>query len=107
MIDGRKIFDQPVRNNLRTYDSIQIVGLGQGDNYKTGSLLDYSHFKDYYKMVTINLSKQQALNADPNSIQQINFTGSLDQGAGATMFFIIEEAKDTILDFSQGTVGVL
>ena len=107
MIDGRKIFDQPVRNNLRTYDSIQIVGLGQGDNYKTGCLLDYSHFKDYYKMVTINLSKQQALNADPNSIQQINFTGILDQGAGATMFFIIEEAKDTILDFSQGTVGVL
>ena len=105
MIDGRNFFDQLVRNTLRTYDSIRKIELGQEDNYNC--LLDYNHFKDYYKMVVINLSKQQALNADANSIQQINFTGRLDQGAGATMFFIIEEAKDKILDFSQGTVGVL
>ena len=52
----------------------------------------------------IDLSKQQALDADPKAILQINFTGNLDWAAGATMFSIIEEAKETILDFSQGTV---
>ena len=52
----------------------------------------------------LDLSKQQALDADPKAIQQINFTGNLDQDECATMFFIIEEAKETILDFSQGTV---
>ena len=58
-------------------------------------------------MIAIDLSKQQALVDDPKVIQQINFTGNLNQRGGATMFFIIEEAKETILDFSQGTVNVL
>ena len=58
-------------------------------------------------MTAIDLSKQQALDADPKAIQQINFTINLDQAADATMFFIIEEAKETILHFSQGTVKVL
>ena len=70
-------------------------------------LLDYNYFKSYYKMIAIDLSKQQALDFDPKTIQQINFTGNLDWAAGATMFFIIEEVKGTILDFSQGTVKVL
>ena len=52
----------------------------------------------------LDLSKQQALDADPKAMQQINFTGNLGQDECATMFFIIEEAKETILDFSQGTV---
>ena len=58
-------------------------------------------------MVAIDSSKQQALYADLKAIQQINFTGNLRQRGGAKMFFIIEEAKETILDFSQGTVKVL
>ena len=58
-------------------------------------------------MIAIDLSKQQALNADPKAIQQINFIDNLDRPEGATMFFIIEEAKETILDFSQGTARVL
>ena len=57
-------------------------------------------------MIAIDLSKQQALDADPKAIQKINFTGNLDQGEGTLMFFIIEEAKETILDCSQGTVKV-
>ena len=55
----------------------------------------------------IDLSKQQKLDADPKAIQQINFTGNLDRAEGSTMFFIIEEAKETVLDFSKGTVKVL
>ena len=55
-------------------------------------------------MIAIDLSKQQALDADPRVIQQINFTANLDKTGNTTMFFIIEEAKETALDFSQGTV---
>ena len=57
-------------------------------------------------MIAIDLSRQQALDADSKAIQQINFTANLDRAGNTTMFFIIEEAKETILDFSQGTVKV-
>ena len=58
-------------------------------------------------MIAVDLSKQQALDADPKAIQQINFTANLDRAGNTTMFFIIEEAKETVLDFSQETVKVL
>ena len=58
-------------------------------------------------MIAIDLSKQQALDADPRAIQQINFTANLDRGGNTTIFFIIEDAKETVLDFSQGTAKVL
>ena len=58
-------------------------------------------------MIVIDLSKQQALVADPEATQQINFTGNLDGNNNRLMFFIIEEVKETILDFSQGTVKLL
>ena len=57
-------------------------------------------------MIVIDLSKQQALDEDPEAIQQINFKANLDRTGNTTMFFIIEEAKETALDFSQGTVKV-
>ena len=107
MIDGKNFFDHQVKSDVRTYDNIRKIATGQGDNYTAGCLLDYPYFKDYYKMIAIDLSKQQALVDDPKVIHQINFTGNLNQRGGATMFFIIEEAKETILDFSQGTVNVL
>ena len=59
MIDGKNVFDQPVRNDLITYDNIRKIATGQGDNYTTGCLLDYNYFKKYYKMIAIYLSKQQ------------------------------------------------
>ena len=58
-------------------------------------------------MIAIDLSKQQSLDADLRAIQQINFTANLDTEGNTTMFFIIEEAKETVLDFSQGTLKVL
>ena len=78
-----------------------------GDDYTTGCLLDYPYFKKYYELITIDLSKQQKLNADPKAIQQINLTENLDREEGSTMFFIIEEAKEAVLDLSKGTVQVL
>ena len=58
-------------------------------------------------MMAVDLSKQQALDADPRATQQIPFTANLDRNGNTTMFFIIEEAKETVLDFSHGTVKVL
>ena len=58
-------------------------------------------------MIAIDLSKQQGFDADPRAIQEINFTANMDREGNTTMFFIIEEAEETVLDFSQGTVNVL
>ena len=91
MIDGQSFFDQPVTNNLITYDSIRKIPIGQGDDYTTGFLMEYIYFKNCYKMIAIDLSKQQALDVDAKAIQQINFTGNLSGPAGATMLLIIEE----------------
>ena len=107
MIDCKNLLDQPMNSNLKTYENIRKIATGQGDDYTTGCLLDYSYFKDHYKMIAIDLSKQQALDADPRAIQQINFTANLDQVGNKTMLFIIEEAKETVLAFSQRTVKVL
>ena len=107
MINVENFFDQPIRNNKVTYDNIRKIVTGQGDDYTTGCLLDYPYFANTYKMIAVDLSKQQALDADPRAIQQINFTAILDRAGNTRVYFIIEEAKDTILDFSQGTVKAL
>ena len=98
MIDGRNFFDQPINSMTKTYENIRKIATGQGDDYTTGCLLDYSYFKENYKMIAIDLSKQQALDADPRAIQQIIFTANLDRNEGITMFFIIEQTK-TVLEF--------
>ena len=107
MIDGRNFFDQPINSMTKTYENIRKIAIGQGDDYTTGCLLDYSYFKDHYKMIAIDLSKQQALDANPRAIQQINFTANLDRNGNTTMFFITEEANETVLNFLKGDVKVL
>ena len=107
MINGLNFFDQPIKYNKVTYENIRKIATGQGDNNAVGCLLDYPYFKDSYKMIAMDLSKQQALNAGPRSIQQINFAANLDRAGNTRIYFILEEAKETVLDFSQGTVKVL
>ena len=107
VINGEYFFDQPIKNTKITYDNIRKIATGQGDDHTTGCLLDYPYFKDTYKMIAVDLSKQQALDADPSAIQQINFTANLDRAGNTRVYFILEEAKETILDFSQGIVKVL
>ena len=104
MIDGKNFFDQPIKDNMVTYDNIRKVATAQGDDYTTGCLLDYPYLNDTYKMIGVDLSKQKALDADPRTIQQINFTANLDRAGNKRIYFILEEAKENILDFSQGTV---
>ena len=77
MIQGKNIFDPSVNNNLRTYDTIRNIAAGQGDYYT--SLLDYNYYNNYYKMIAKDLSKQQALDADPKAIKQITFIGNINR----------------------------
>ena len=72
MIDGRNCFDQLMKNDLKTYDSIQKITTIQGHDYTTGCLTNYPFAKEHQKLIAIDLSKQYALDADPNAIQQIN-----------------------------------
>ena len=107
MTEGRNFFDQPIDSMAKTYENIKKVAIGHGDDYTTGCILDYSYFKENYKMIAIDLSRQQELDADLRAIQQINFTANLDRAGNTTIFFIVEETKETIFEFSQGTVKVL
>ena len=90
---------------IKTYHNIKKIATGQGDDYATGCLLDCLCFNKHYKLIGIDLSKQQKLDADPKAIQQTNFTGNLENNAA--IFLIIEEAKERVLDFSKGTVKAL
>ena len=79
IIDGRNFFDQPIKNDLKIYDNIGKIAAGQGDDYTTGCLLDDVYFKEHYKLIEIDLNKEQKLDANPKEIQQINFTGNLEK----------------------------
>ena len=107
MINGENVFDQPIKYNKVTYENIRKIATGLGDQYTTGCLLDYPYFRDSYKMIVIDLSKQQALDSDPRAIQQININANLNRAGNTRVYFILEESKEIKLDFSQGTVKVL
>ena len=93
MINGENFFDQPIKNNKLTYENIRKIATGQGDDYTTGCLLDYSYFANTYKMIAIDLSKQQALDADPRAIQQINFTANLDRAGNTRVYLFSKKQK--------------
>ena len=108
MIDGKNVFDQPIKNDKVTYEYIRKITIGQGDNYTTGYYLDYTYFKKNYEMIAVDLSKQQALDADSKAIQPINFIANLHRAGNTRICFILEEAKKkTVFEFSQGTAKVL
>ena len=100
MIDGRNFFGQPVGNNMKTYENIWKNTIVQ-DDYTTGCLLDYPYVKEDYKLNATDLSKHQALDLNQKAIQQITVPGNLDQQEGAWKVLVLEELKETILDFSQ------
>ena len=74
----KNVFDQLVKNYIKIHDNIQKIMMGQGEDYITGCLLDYLFFKEYYKMIAIDLRKQQAVDVDPKAIEQINFSEDLE-----------------------------
>ena len=95
MNDGKNFFNQPIKNKKTK------IATGQGNDYTTGCLLDYPYFKDSYKTTAVDSSKQQVLVADPIAIQQINSTAISDRAGNKRIFFILEEAKEIILDFHK------
>ena len=100
LIDGKPFFEIPVKNKEEAYEAI--IEMTKNNNYTTGNLLDYEYFKDHYKVIAIDLSKQTELkNLDLK--QQINFIGRLEEN-NATMFFIIEKKEETTFDFSENSV---
>ena len=101
MINGRNLFDQPIDSMAKTYENIRKTATGQGDDYTTACLLDYPYFKDHYKMIAIDLTKQQALDVDPRAIQQINFTANLDRRENTTMFLLLKKQKKLLLNFHK------
>ena len=104
-IDGRNFCDQPINDSIKQYDEIRKISAGQGDDYTTGCLLDFSYFEKKYRLIAVDLSKQKALDADSRAIQQIIFTGKTDNQI--RVYYILEQSKETILEFSKGTTKVL
>ena len=104
IIDGKNFFNQPINSMIKTYENIRKITVGQGNDYTNGCLLHYKYFKKHYKMIAVDLCKQQVVDADPKAIQQINFTANLDRDGNTRFYFILEEAKEIAFEFSQGTV---
>ena len=75
LIDGRNFYDQPISDITKQYDEIRKVLIGYYDDYTADCLLEYACFKDHYKLIAVDLSKQKALDANPRAIQQIVFEG--------------------------------
>ena len=78
--------------------------IGKGEDYTTGSLLDFDYFKKHYKLVSADLSKQKELDADPRAIQQTEFKYMLE--TNSTIYWVLEKSKETILEFYKGTLKV-
>ena len=104
IIDGRNFYDNPIESNIEKYRELKNAMIGKGEDYTTGSLLDYNYFKKHYKLVAVDLSKQKELVADPRAIQQIELKYML--GTNSTIYWIFEKSKETILEFYKGTVKV-
>ena len=104
IINGRNFYDNPIESDIEKYRELKKVMIGKGEDYTTGSLLDYNYFDKHYKLVAVDLSKQKELDADPRAIQQIEFKYIL--GTNSTILWVLEKSKETILEFYKGTVKV-
>ena len=102
IIDKLAFFDLPIKTE-EVYE--KIIDIGRNNEYTTGNLLDYDYFKKYYKLIAIDLSKQQVLQENEDLIQQINLIGKLEEAAN--VLIIIEKKENTILEFSQNLANVI
>ena len=93
--------DFPIKNEEKAYE--KIIDMWNNNDYATGNWLDFGYFKENYKLIAIDLSKQTKLKGP----QQINLIGKLDKNNGATMFFIIEKSEETTFNFSQNSVTII
>ena len=103
IIDKLAFFDLPIKPEEEAYE--KIIDISRNNEYTTGNLLDYDYFKKYYKLIAIDLSKQQLLQEKEDLIQQINFIRKLEEAAN--VFIIIEKKENTVLEFSQNLANVI
>ena len=103
-IDGRNFYDQPINDSIKQYDEVRKISTGQGDDYTTGCLLDFAYFKNNYRLITADSSKQKVLDTDSRAIQQIIFTGVAVEAS--IIYYIYEKWIETILQFSKETTKV-
>ena len=103
IIDKLAFFDLPIKTEEEAYE--KIIDISINNEYTAGNLLDYDYFKKHYKLIAIDLSKQQVLQENEDLIQQINFIGRLENAAN--VFIIIEKKENTILEFSQNFANVI
>ena len=103
IIDKLAFFDLPIKTEEEAYE--KIIDICRNNEYTTGNLLDYDYFKKHYKLIAIDLSKQQVLQENEHLIQQINFIGRLTEAAN--VFIIIEKKENTILKFSQNLANII
>ena len=97
LIDGRNFHDQLINDQIKKYDDIRKIATGKGHDYTTGCLLDYQYFKDHYRLIAVDLSKQKKLDADPRAIQQTEFYGMLN--TDSQVCTVLEKSKETVLEF--------
>ena len=104
IIYGRNFYDNPIESDIEKYRELEKVMIGKGEDYTTGSLLDYNYFLKHYKLVAVDLYKQKELDADPRAIQQIEFKYMLP--TNSNIYWILEKSKETALEFYKRTVKV-
>ena len=109
MIGERNFNDQSINDSIKQFDEVRKVSTGQGDDYTTGCLLDYAYFKDNYKLIAVDLSKQKALDVDLSAIQKIVFQVVVGGNINTKirLYTILEQSKETVLEFCEGTTKVL
>ena len=103
IIDKLAFFDLSIKTEEEAYE--KIIDISRNNEYTTGNLLDYDYFKKYYKLIAIDLSKQQLLQENEDLIEQINFIGKLEEAAN--VFIIIEKKENAKLEFSQNLANVI
>ena len=102
LIDRKSLLDLPIKNVEETYETI--IDMSNNNDNTTGNLLNFAYFKENYRLIAINLSKQTKL----KDLQQTNFIGKLEnQNHGATKFFIVEKSEETTFNFSRNSVKIL
>ena len=101
MIDDRNFYDQPINDEIKQYNEIRKTATGKGDDFTTVCLLDYQYFKNHYRLIIINLSKQKVLDADPRAIQHIEFRGMLK--TNSQVWTVLEKLKETIRILQGGS----
>ena len=112
LIDGRNFYDQNIFDDFKKYEELRKVMTGRGEDFTAGSLLDYDYWKNNYKLICCDLSKQKVLDSNPKANQQIKFIYKLDNtradggGNKAQILTVLEKEKKTNLEFSKGTVKV-